>query len=491
MRSGLLPDWEPRRGAVTAWRASRRSKDAVRSARSAPAHPSYIQRRHFVDAAGAQTGKRRSSFAVVTFDIHDAYDERLVADVFRDHLRRHSVYHTWVEHDGERYTGRTIDADDIDVEVDPSIGGVVEADALRAYVDGDLPDIAEWDMFRLIAIRPEETPDRFTLAFVVDHFYSDGVSLGIVLYEFVTAYRAARSGERPRLPGVEGYHAYCAEEKEHCEELTWSHEDVQRWAELLLRAGGRLPRFPLPLGLSEHVRVPGRGHMIEGAVDATTLDAFAAACRDAGGNLNSGVLAVASMLDAIVTGSPVYSMLTPVSTRSRRSQILSVGWYTRLVPVQFPRPADPLDFVAVVQGAQRGVEESRAFARTPLHRVIEVLPVGGDETLPIDFAAPMISYLDLRSLPGNNLPVTHDMHVYGSVDDSREVFVWLNRTPHGLDVNVIHPDTETAVRSTTAYTDAFVAIVASIATHGRVVESDIAPQLEALRAAAGAEQVAA
>ncbi|WOF23014.1 condensation domain-containing protein [Microbacterium betulae] len=491
MRSGLLPDWEPRRGAVTAWRASRSSKDAVRAAATEPAHPSYIQRRHFVDAAGAQTGKRRSSFAVVTFDIHDAYDERLVAEVFRDHLRRHSVYHTWVEHDGGGYTGRTIAAEDIEVEIDPAVGGVMEADALRAYVDGDLPDIAEWDMFRLIAIRPEETPDRFTLAFVVDHFYSDGVSLGIVLYEFVTAYRAARSGEQPRLPGVEGYHAYCADEKDHCDELTWTHDDVQRWAQLLVRAGGHLPRFPLPLGLSEHVHVPGRGHMIESAVDAAALDAFAEVCRGAGGNLNSGVIAVASMLDAVVTGNPVYSMLTPVSTRSRRSQILSVGWYTRLVPVQFARAEDPLDFAAVIAGAQRGVEESRAFARTPLHRVLEVLPSAGGEAPPTDFAAPMISYLDLRSLPGNNLPVTHDMHVYGSVDDSREVFVWLNRTPQGLDVNVIHPDTETAARSTAAYTDAFVAVIASIARHGRVDPLEIAPQLDALRTAAGREAVAA
>ncbi|MER7797250.1 condensation domain-containing protein [Microbacterium sp. NPDC096154] len=487
MRSGLLPDWTVPAGTATVFHVTPRTLDAVHAATPRPVQLSYIQKRHFLDAAGAQTVKRHSSYAVMAFEIHDAYDERLVAQVFRDHLRRHETYHTWVEPTGDAYAGRTVSPEDIDVEVAHVVRTRPGGTDLQKWVEVEFPDIAEWDLFRLIAIRPEGVRDRFTLAFAVDHFYIDGVSLGVILYEFVTAYRAARAGTAPRLLPVEGYEKYAIDEHAHTSALTLESDDVQAWLRMLVRAGGRLPAFPLPLGLSPSGRARGCGTMVEKAVDRADLDAFGEVCRAAGASLNAGLIAIAALLDHAATGASVYSMLTPIATRERRTQILSVGWYTRLVPVQVDLPDDPFDFAQLAVRAQAGVEAGARLSRTPLHRVAELLPAGLADSVPADFASPMISYLDLKSLPGNDLPAKHRMEVYGSVHDSREVFTWLNRTADGLDVNLIHPDTPLARANVGLYLRAFVAAVRTTGRLGRFDAVAMASHLLDLRTAATRE----
>lgn len=483
MRSGLLPDWIVPPGTATVFHVTPATLDAIHSAPPRPVTPSCIQQRHFVDAAGSQTGKRQSSYAVVAFDIHDAYDEALVAKIFRDHLRRHGTYHTWVEHDGEGYTGRTIAPELIEVEAGHELYPTEGGTELQRWVDVEFPDIAEWDMFRLIAIRPQDPQDHFTLAFAVDHFYIDGVSLGVLIYELVAAYRAARAGTELRLPAVESYEQYCLDEHAHTSALTFEHPDVQAWLGMVIRAGGSLPSFPLPLGVPENGRARGTRLMIEAAVDRVDLDAFGDVCKRLGASHNAGMMAIAALLEHAARGSRIYSMLTPVSTRTRRTQIMSIGWYTRLVPVQFALPFDGFDFAETVANAQEGIEAGARLSRTPLHRVAELLPGPLAGSIPADFATPMISYLDLKSFPGSDLPTKHRMQVFGSVDDSREVFTWLNRTPEGLDINLIHPDTPVAHENIALYVAAFADAIRTVGRTGRFDTIAMAAHLLDLREA--------
>jgi hypothetical protein len=311
----------------------------------------------------------------------------------------------------------------------------------------------------------------------------------VVVYELVAAYRAARAGTELRLPAVEPYDDYCLDEHTHTQALTFEHPEVQGWVEMMVRAGGRLPSFPLPLGLADGARARGMGLMVEAAVSRDELDGFGAVCRAAGASLNAGMVAVAALLDHAARGIRLYSMLTPVSTRTRRTQILSVGWYTRLVPVQFGLPEDPFDFAALVLQAQAGIEAGARLSRTPLHRVAELLPGPLAGAVPADFATPMISYLDLKSLPGNDLTTRHRMEVFGSIDDAREVFTWLNRTPTGLDVNLIHPDTPTARENAALYVRAFAEAIRTIASHGRFDPVTMAATLLDLREAGARETV--
>lgn len=469
MLSGLLPEWEPEPGHTTVWRASDESRTAISVAPVHDAFPSYIQRRHFNDAlqSSSEEGQHRSSFAVLSFEIDEAYDAALLEAVFSEHLRRHGTYHTWVWETENGYQGRTIHPHDI------SLTRVVDSDDsldIRDVITAELPDITDWDMFLFAATGTEnarqDSPEpRFRVIFAVDHFYTDGMSLGIIMYELLTSYRRLLRGKDVDLPNVESYADYCEAEVQHTSELHLGSDDVRGWISFIENASWQLPSFPLPLGLELETRAKGTSTILTEFATADECENFNAVCKRYGANTNSGIMALAGLIHHAATNNPVFSMLTPVSTRLTRAQILSVGWYTRLVPVQYRLDSGVPDFQSAVTAAHAAVRESKKLIHTPLHHVAKLLAPLAPEAVPTGFAAPMISYLDTRSMPGNDLVSRNNMTVHGSVDDSREVFLWVNRTREGMDLNFIHPDTTTACESVAIYAETFCNLFHHIA-HG-------------------------
>ena len=467
MLSGLLPEWEPEPGDTTVWRASDESRTAISVAPVHDAFPSYIQRRHFNDAllSPGEDSQHRSSFAVLSFDVDEVFDPALLESVFTEHLRRHGTYHTWVWETEDGYCGRTIHPHEIILT-----RVVISEDStdIRDVINAELPDITDWDMFLFAATGTEnarqDSPEpRFRVVFAVDHFYTDGMSLGIIMYELLTLYRCLLRGEDADLPYVESYSEYCAAEAQHTSELHLESDDVRDWLSFIENASWQLPSFSLPLGLEPEARAKGTSTILTEFATADECESFNVVCKRYGANTNSGTMALAGLVHHAATNNPVFSMLTPVSTRLTRAQILSVGWYTRQVPVQFTLNGVAPEFQSAIALAHTAIYESKKLIHTPLHHVAKLLAPFCPEAVATGFAAPMISYLDTRSMPGNDLVSRNNMAVYGSVDDSREVFLWVNRTREGMDLNFVHPNTATACESVAIYSETFSSLFRHIA----------------------------
>ncbi|NED66485.1 acyltransferase, partial [Streptomyces sp. SID10244] len=71
----------------------------------------------------------------------------------------------------------------------------------------------------------------------------------------------------------------------------------------------------------------------------------------------------------------------------------------------------------------------------------------------------MISYIDVRKLPGVEMFDAINGCLYGNRGSSEEVFMWINRFQEETSMTFLYPDTEIARESVHDYTDKFIEIM--------------------------------
>ncbi|MDV6263494.1 condensation domain-containing protein [Rhodococcoides yunnanense] len=464
---GLIDEWKPAPGPLTTWSPTDASRAAAASAPVHPARPSHIQQA-YLEAAFRNRGSsfRFSRLCLVTFRIEGKLDSAAMGRAFNTFVHRHDSFSSWFDTTAEGSVRHRVDVEDIVLE--PTDFGVpTDAAAIRRHVQDTTPGPESWDCFSFGTI---EHDDHFVVYAAVDHLDTDGISQALTYYELRQLYRNAVTGESDGLFTPGSYIEYCQRERTESDATTLESAAVRTWIDLVTDNGGDLPTFPLPLGRNS-IDYTRTSHSSFPLFDGAKARAVDEACAGVGAKFIGGIFAAAALAEYELAGRNSYLGLTPKSTRSLPAEFASVGWFSSLVPVHFDLGSQPT-FLTLAVRAQHAFDSGKLLANTSYHRVLELVgPEHGITTQP-GWTAPMISYVDVRKLPGEAELDAAGAGLYGNRGSSEEVFMWINRFEDHTGVEFLYPGTDEADRSI----DLYFAKIFEIFT--AVVESgDYVPQL--------------
>ncbi|MEV0245895.1 condensation domain-containing protein [Nocardia sp. NPDC050712] len=460
MQSGLIEDWRPKGGRLTIIRPSEHARAAAIRARTDSTPPSFQQDAYLAMARTAkQAGRRFDRLILCAFTLPGAPDIAALVAATTAVVRRHDAFHSWFElDDAAGMQRRVLEPADIDLVADS--WGEIDGLLISRIVQRVTPGPTSWDCFSFGII---DHGGSFTVVVACDHLNTDAVSGCIISAEVVRLYLdpAARPADVP----VGSYREYCERERAQAAELVAHSPQITEWADRIRANGGRLPSFPLPL------REPDAQVSTSAASDHRVLlsgplaDAFEDECDRAGVRLVAGVFAAAAYADYHLTGRTRYFNLSPKNTRAGAAEHRTVGWYASLIPIDFE--FDPAaGFAATAQRADAAFTAGKWLSNVSLHRVVELLEAQEGFHVRRGWVAPMLSFLDLRKLPGAELFAALDFSFFGSRGTSEEVYTWVQRTDDMIWAASLFPDTPLAGGAMTRYCDVLTRVMESIARAG-------------------------
>ena len=456
---GLIDEWEPAPGRLTSWVAS---PDSVARAQSAPVHPappSHQQEQHLRLADRHSTAEfRYSGLCLVTAEIPGDLDRDAMTRAVNAFVLRHDTFRTWFRITAGGAIERHLVPEE-DVEFVPiDHGWVDDPGAIRDHVQKTTPGLFEWDCFTFGVVERE---DSTTVYVAVDHLHTDGIGQHLSGFDLALLYAREVWSETPdMLEPTASYLDYCTSERGYTAQMSLTSPGVQKWLELIRGNEGKLPSFPLDLGKRTDVYNLS-AHRTVTLFDENTASRFERRCRASGADLIGGIFAVAALTDAELADSDYYFGMTAVTTRSTAAERASVGWYVTLLPVAFPLGATSFD--RVVKLAQHAYENGLRLTSTSFQRVVELLPADSDLDLQPGWSCPMISYVDVREMLGNEFFDSASVGVYANRAASEHVLIWINRMATKTTLSVIYPDTPVAHTSVERYVTQFKTIAAAAA----------------------------
>ncbi|WP_439032650.1 condensation domain-containing protein [Gordonia terrae] len=470
MKFGLIEEWDPRPGHLTSWVASLAS---VTDAERAPVHPvppSHQQEEYLrVAWRNESAGFRFARLCLMAFDVAAPLDVSAMTTAVNEFVRRHDSFRSWFSMEDDGTVHRHLVPPEV-VEIVPVPHGDRDATQLRSHVQEETPGPFSWDCFTFGAI---EWDGGFTLYAAADHLNTDGISQAITCVDLLTLYMNAAFGAGAELPPIGSYLDYCERERAVSRALTRHSPGVERWIDLVRANGGRLPSFPLPLGTGDQTYT--RSAIVNATLfDETSAAAFEKVCRDVGATMVAGIMATAGLVFAEFTGQTEYFGMTPKSTRSGAAEMKSVGWFTSLIPVPLTI-GESTTFRALAPEAARSYDAGKELTDISFHRVLELVEPSDGVAVRSGWSVPMVSYIDVRKLPGVEIFEAGNGCLFGNRGSSEEVYMWVNRFSGSTSITLLYPNTEIARESVERYVARFVEVMATVAAEG-----DYAPSLPAL-----------
>ncbi|WP_430333580.1 condensation domain-containing protein [Rhodococcus sp. ACT016] len=423
---GMLTEWLPE--ATSGW---------VDDGRPA----SYIHEAHLRRTADGTHDDGRESWLGAAFRLpgqldHDAFRAAIGMWIERhESLRSHAA----LGHDG-RITRRTIDPSGIELD---EVRHEYEFDADTVYervhdLFDELTSPHRWPAYLFVTLEHSDPEPECTVFFAADHSIIDGLSVVLVAHEITSLYTEAMSGPPAFLVPAGSYIDFGAEERAAAAVVDHRHPAVECWRSAFVRSKGRLSDFPLDLGPRPVERV-AQGAFSEWVLDAAEAAAFNTVCHRAGQNFFAGVLACLAQASAELTGNTVFRTVTPVHTRNDPHWATSLGWFVGLSPIEFDI-AGAADFAESAARAAEAVASTKSAAKVPFARVEEVL------------ATPIrprfvVSFMDVRFVPMAQQWPEIQARALRSRHYTHDVYIWVNRTPHGVNISARFPGTPTATEN--------------------------------------------
>ncbi|GAA1463658.1 condensation domain-containing protein [Williamsia maris] len=459
---GLIDEWAPSAGHVTTWSASTASTAAASEAPIHPVPPSHQQEEYLRSARrNEDTGFRFSRLCLISFDLEGSLDVDAMTRTINEFVGRHDTFLSYfsVEPDGQ-IARHVVDAEIVDF-TPTQFGHFGDSQSIRDHVQAKTPGPFHWDCLTFGTIERE---GNFTIYFAVDHLNSDGISQALACVDLIALYGSHISGNPHGLQPAGSYVDYCRREREGTEKLTVDDPQVSQWIELLEQNGGRLPTFPLDLGVGSEGYTRSALRTVR-IMDEESAQRIEDVCRGLGAGFNSAVLAVTGMAAREFTGSDSYFGMTPKSTRTSPAEFNAVGWFTNLIPVPVDITADST-FTSVVADTQSSYERGKTLSEVSLHRIVELIPADSTVQVGTGWVVPMVSYIDVRKLPGAQMFDHINGGVFGNRGSSEEVFLWVNRFPEYTVMTLMYPGTTEADESIDRYVEKILQIFSSVATTG-------------------------
>ena len=409
--------------------------------------PAYIQESHIRTARSVhEDGLIVPTWLAVCFDIPGRVDVEALERALSDWTVRHETLRSGFRWTGDAMRRFTLDADAVALRR-TVVGDFPDAERLVQHLQNRFDEAASalgWPNYLYTMVVRDDDASVY-LAF--DHSNVDAYSLQRLPAEIRERYDAHAGGVTMPPPPVASYVDFGAMERAGADTVHEDHEIIAHWREFVRRNGGRLPVFPVELGLDPGGPLPQQGVMHHMLVDADAAAAFEEFCRPYGGS-QVGVLAATSLIVNRIGGAPVYRTIVPFHTRVKSRWTDSVGWYVGGAPIEIDGAPD---LPAAMRAVRAELKANRLLARMPLGRVLRLLGTDFRPTSPDLYS--IVSYLDARDVPGSER--WNELNTYGVVRVSYgdQVCVWVNRIHEGLWFACRYPLTDIAQKNMRLYAE--------------------------------------
>ncbi|WP_309094843.1 condensation domain-containing protein [Streptomyces sp.] len=462
MRMSDIQRCEVRPGRLVEWTLSPATVATAKALPEDSRPPAYIQESHLRTARSVrEDGLFVPTWIGAAFDLPGRADLDALGAALRGWTLRHETLRSgfrWAGGPGDSIRRFTLDADSVSLHRE-DVGDFTDPAALAQHLQDRFDTTADalrWPNLIYTAVVRDDSTSVY-MAF--DHSNVDAFSIYRMPAEIRELYAAHRTGRTPDRAPVSSYVDFCEAERADADRIDADHEIVARWREFIRRCDGRLPGFPVDLGLEPEGGLPTQKLMREMLVDADAAAAFEAYCRPCGGTL-VGLLAATALIVHEIGGEPVYRTVVPFHTRARSAYSDSVGWYVGGAPIEVPVARTP-DFPAALTTVRNALHAARPLARMPLARVLRLLGADFRPTSPDMYS--IVSYTDTRDIPDST--TWTERHAYGLIRVSYgdQVCAWVTRLHEGLWFAARLPDTDVAHKNLRLYADRLRDIILSVA----------------------------
>ena len=312
------------------------------------------------------------------------------------------------------------------------------------------PSPFTWDCFRFGIL---QRADGFTCFASIDHLHADSTLIAFLMEEIHAAYLALLDGEAPpRAADAGRYLDYCASQRQRGALMRLEDPAVADWIAFLHRNNGRMPRFPLPLGVEEDRCLAE--YLQADILDQSGMSAFEDACHAAGARVIGGLLACAAITERELAGTGRYGVVTPTTTRRSPEAFRTAGWCMGLVPIDFD--TTPGAFPELAAAAQRSFDSRLGLAQVPIERVLE-LAASIPTIRPVATGGVMLSYMDTNLAPlSAHMARDWDKaggRIYINQGMAAQVVLWFFRTLRGLTMTAAYPANASARGSMQRYAE--------------------------------------
>jgi mycolipenoyl-CoA---2-(long-chain-fatty acyl)-trehalose mycolipenoyltransferase / long-chain-acyl-CoA---trehalose acyltransferase len=453
---------EVRPGLLIEWTLSPAATKAATDVPEDPRPPAYNQEQHIRTTRSVRAGGLFvPTWLGTAFDIPGVVNLDVLQEALREWTLRHETLRSGFRWMGEELRRFTVGAQTLSLHR-RVVGHFPDAERLAQHLQ-DRFDVAadalNWPNFIYTAIVRDDCTSVY-MAF--DHSNVDSYSIQRIPGEIHELYTAGEEGHPLKRAAASSYVDFCEIERAGADQIDDTHAIVARWREFISRCEGKLPGFPVDLGLDPGGELPAQKLMQEMLVDADNAAAFESHCRPFGGSL-VGILAATSLIVRKIGGQSVYRTVVPFHTRARSRWLESVGWYVGGAPVEIPA-AQLSDFRSALEVVRTALRDGRPLTRVPIARVLRLLGPDFRPTSPDLYS--IVSFVDARSIPGSERWT--ELKAYGllRVSYGDQVCVWINRLHEGLQFASRYPDTDTAYKNMRLYVEGLRSIIVSVALYG-------------------------
>ncbi|WP_030234497.1 MULTISPECIES: condensation domain-containing protein [unclassified Streptomyces] len=452
MRMTDIQRCEVRPGRLFEWTLSPATVATAKALPEDSRPPAYIQESHIRTARSVrEDGLFVPTWLGAAFDIPGRADLDALGEALRGWTLRHETLRSgfrWAGGPGDSIRRFTLDPDAVSLHRE-DVGDFTDAAALAQHLQDRFDTTADalrWPNLIYTAVVRDDCTSVY-MAF--DHSNVDAYSIHRIPAEIHELYRAAVAGGDVGPEPVSSYVDFCEAERADADRIDADHEIVARWREFIHRCDGRLPSFPVDLGLEPGGALPTQKFMREMMVDAEAAAAFESYCRPYGGSL-VGVLAATALILHEIGGEPVYRTVVPFHTRVKSQWSQSVGWYVGGAPIEVPM-SEAGDFPSALRTVRAALQANRKLARIPLARVLHLLGADFRPTSPDLYS--IVSFVDTRAIPGSQ--DWTDRTAYGllRVSYGDQVCAWITRLHEGLWFAARYPDTDIAQKNMRLYAE--------------------------------------
>jgi hypothetical protein len=450
---------EIRPGRVVEWTLHPAAVDTAAGLPIDSRPPAYVQESHVRTARSvARDGLFVPTWLGAAFDIPGQADLDVLHGALQAWTLRHETLRSGLRWAGEELRRFTLPAEAVAL-CREDVGHFPDAATLTQHLQSRFDVAANaltWPNFIYAAVVHD---DGITVLMAFDHSNVDAYSIHRIPAEIHELYSAGLDGRAVDAGPVGSYVDFCAVERTNADGMDETDSIVDRWREFIARCDGKLPNFPVDLGLAPDGPLPTQKFVHEMLVDDADAAAFETYCRPYGGSL-TGVLAATSLITHGIGGEDVYRTVVPFHTRAKSQWSESVGWYVGGAPIEIPasQAADFDTALAVVRSALR---DNRRLSRMPIARVLGLLGNDFQPTSPDLYS--IVSFIDARGIPGSRW--WQQLNAYGLIRVSYgdQVCVWITRLHEGLQFACRYPDTAAAHKNIQHYIEQLRDLIFSVA----------------------------
>lgn len=431
-------------GTYLAFTPTASMESAMTSAVPGDRQPSFMQAAHLdLRTETSETGEQDDIWLGFTYRVPGRFDAEAMARAITRWVQRHGVMRGWFVADETRPTGwARVDLAPEDIHFVPRDAGQIAAADVNERVSDDFRagcnPLGRIGYSCRAVVGEEET--IFYLG--LDHTYTDGFSFFLVYFELDALYREETGGGATELPPVGDFMDFAQAERDRVADVDVTHPCLPHWADFWFAGDGELGRFPLRLGttVDEPVELEHLHHPLLSGEEAAGLDA---AAERLGTRTTQLVYAAIGLAGRELGQADSLRFLNPVHTRDSPEWLLAAGWFINVMPVHVD--VSDGDLVEIADRVRQSFRTARAASELPAMKVYDVVEQALGVKLSQVGERFMLSYMDLRHLPGATTWGEADTVLVSRGGRDTNVTAWVMREDCGLYVEAILPGTDEAL----------------------------------------------